>query len=203
MTTNPPDRREQILDAAARLLADGGIGKTSVARIARAAGVAVGSVYLEFAGKDAIVEALSARRLDRLLDAMQSAGADGPWAERLGRVMAVRTRALRRMADDGAHGAEMLRCCCPGAAAAWRRFRVGERALLDGLLAAGRAAGALRADARITGGTVLRAYAAFTPPALLDLDDETLDGALEAMHRLIFNGLGREPGPADPAQLPR
>lgn len=187
--TAPSPRREQILDAAARLLAQGGVGKTSVARIAREAGVAVGSVYLEFAGKDAIVEALSARRLTGVLRAMEAAGAEGPWFDRFAGMMTLRTHALRDLAGDGAHGAEMLRCCCPGAAAAWRDFRAGERAIVAGWLAAGRAAGALDDNESLTADTVLRAYAAFTPPSLLDMAPEALDAALDAMHRLVFEGL--------------
>ncbi len=187
--SQPTDRRDQILDAAARLLAQGGIGRTSVARIAREAGIGVGSVYLEFAGKDAIVEALSNRRLARVLAGMRTAGAEGPWPERFARMMTLRADALRRLAEDGAHGAEMLQCCCPGAAAAWRAFREDERALLDGWLAAGRAAGALEDDPRIDGATVLRAYAAFTPPALFELEAQALDAALQAMHALVFAGL--------------
>lgn len=184
-------RRQQILDAAATLLARGGVGKTSVARIAREAGVAVGSVYLEFSGKDAIVEALSARRLERVLDEMRQAGADGPWDARFARMMSARTHALNALAEDGAHGAEMLRCCCPGAAAAWRGFRTQERAVVDEWLAAGRAAGALNPDPTLDGATVLRAYAAFTPPALFELEAEAVDGALAALHRLVFDGLCR------------
>ena len=59
------DRRCRILAAAARLLADGGVNRTTIAGIAREAGVAVGSVYLEFQSKDDIIEALSLGRFER------------------------------------------------------------------------------------------------------------------------------------------
>ena len=52
-------RSDQILDAAERLLRHYGRNKTTVSDIAREAGIAVGSVYLEFETKDAIVAALS------------------------------------------------------------------------------------------------------------------------------------------------
>lgn len=193
MSADPPttggSRRDLILAAAARLLSDGGIGKTSVARIAREAGVAVGSVYLEFAGKDAIVEALSLGRFERVLSAMRAAAARGPWPDRLQAAMERRTRALLSLADDGAHGAELLRCCCPGAEAAWRAFRRAERALIADLLAGGRAAGDFAGAPALDAATVLRAYQAFTPPALLELDPAALDPALAAMHRLVLDGL--------------
>lgn len=53
------DRRKNILDAATRLFRHHGHAKTTMADIAREAGVAVGSVYLDVPSKEAIVEELS------------------------------------------------------------------------------------------------------------------------------------------------
>ena len=77
MTHSDEQRRRQILEAAARLLRHYGPGKTTMAEIAREARVGVGSVYLEFPSKDAIVEALSVMRHNALLAAMRDAAATG------------------------------------------------------------------------------------------------------------------------------
>jgi len=65
-------RREQILQAAERLLQHYGPQKTTVADVAREAGIGVGSVYLEFPSKEAIVEALSRARYEAVLEAMRT-----------------------------------------------------------------------------------------------------------------------------------
>jgi len=56
------DRRRVILDTAARLLRHYGPAKTTMADIARAADIAVGSVYLEFASKEVGVVHVHPRR---------------------------------------------------------------------------------------------------------------------------------------------
>src|SRR5512140_1621330 len=77
-------RRAIILAAADRLLRHYGPQKTTVADVAREAGVGVGTVYLEFPSKDAIVEELSRARHRAVLDAMRAAaGAAGTAEERL------------------------------------------------------------------------------------------------------------------------
>ncbi|GAA5013007.1 TetR/AcrR family transcriptional regulator [Actinopolymorpha pittospori] len=52
------DRTERILAAAAELFVRFGVSKTTVDEIARAAGISKGAIYLEFRGKDALVDAL-------------------------------------------------------------------------------------------------------------------------------------------------
>jgi len=81
---NEPDRRLLILEAAGRLFRHYGPFKTTVADIAREARVGVGTVYLEFRTKDSILGALSSRRHDDVLRAIERAWGDGqPAAERL------------------------------------------------------------------------------------------------------------------------
>lgn len=193
MSGAPPtegDRRCRILAAAARLLADGGVGGTSVARIARAAGVAVGSVYLEFGSKDDLIEALSLGRLERVLTPMRAAAAEGPWPERLRALMNARADALHGLACDGVHGPELLTGCCDGARRAWSAYDAAERALVAEVLDGGRASGAFHiTDLDRTTAAVRRAYLAFTPPALFDFDPPALSAALDAMHALVLDGL--------------
>src|SRR5262245_17349677 len=67
------DRREQILEAADRLLRHYGPHKTTIADVAREANVGVGTVYLEFCSKEALIEELSQTRHRAVLDAMRAA----------------------------------------------------------------------------------------------------------------------------------
>lgn len=56
-----PRRRERILDAALHLFATEGIAATGTRQIAEAAGVATGSVFYHFKGKEDLVEAVISR----------------------------------------------------------------------------------------------------------------------------------------------
>lgn len=66
---SPESRRAQLVDVAARLLADDGLDALTVPRVARAAGVARALVYHYFPGRDALLEALWRREAAALLDA--------------------------------------------------------------------------------------------------------------------------------------
>jgi AcrR family transcriptional regulator len=69
----PPEvRKEQILDAAERVLLERGYASTTVADVADAAGLAKGTVNLQFASKNDLIAALRARYLARFVGAMQS-----------------------------------------------------------------------------------------------------------------------------------
>jgi TetR/AcrR family transcriptional regulator, transcriptional repressor for nem operon len=62
----PPDvRREQILDAAERVLVDRGLATTTMADVAEAAAVAKGTVYLYFDSKAELLAGLRARYFER------------------------------------------------------------------------------------------------------------------------------------------
>ncbi|MGY2091851.1 TetR/AcrR family transcriptional regulator, partial [Nocardia gipuzkoensis] len=61
------ETREQILDTAARLFGECGIGETSTNRIAAEAGLSIGTVYRYFPDRTAIVDEL----LERLLENAQ------------------------------------------------------------------------------------------------------------------------------------
>lgn len=71
-----PDRRERILDAAEELVLDRGFDAMSVQALAERAGVAKGAVYLEFASKEAVVDALVERGMARLAAASRAALGD-------------------------------------------------------------------------------------------------------------------------------
>jgi AcrR family transcriptional regulator len=62
------DRPTRILDAASRLIVHYGFDKTTMEDIAREAGVSKGALYLVWPGKDALLDALIAYEMKRLLE---------------------------------------------------------------------------------------------------------------------------------------
>ena len=184
-------RRDQILRAAEKLLGQHGASKTTMADLAREAGIAVGSMYLEFASKEAIVEALSSARHERVIEAMRkAAAADGSFADRLTGMFDARTAVLLRYAQEGTHACELMHCLSEAVLAAQARFVEEETALLIGLLRDGTKAGKLAsAKPAVTARAVLRAYAVFSPPRLFELPPGEVKEALRAMHELVLRGL--------------
>ena len=72
--TQPPDvRRQQLLDAAERVLLERGFADTTVAQVAEVAGVAKGTVYLYFDSKNELIAALRERYLEEYAAAMDVA----------------------------------------------------------------------------------------------------------------------------------
>jgi TetR/AcrR family transcriptional regulator, fatty acid metabolism regulator protein len=61
------DKRERILDAAVRVFARKGFHATRVSEVAKAAGVADGTIYLYFESKDHLLMSLYEHRVERLL----------------------------------------------------------------------------------------------------------------------------------------
>jgi AcrR family transcriptional regulator len=182
-------RRDCILEAARVLFSHYGVKKTSVADIASKADVAVGSVYLEFHTKDAIVAALAEERHRRVLEAQSALLAcdDAP-SVCLARALDARVKAFRDVARGGNHESELFHCARECVEKAHARFRELEEALYTEYLA--RVAGA--DDAPVRARTLLLAYAAFEPPMLFRAPDEEVDRELAAMHALVLPGvLGR------------
>ncbi len=65
-----PNRRELILDAARRIFKEEGYDKARVSKIAEAAGISNGTVYLYFKSKQDILEALVNRYKEMMADAL-------------------------------------------------------------------------------------------------------------------------------------
>jgi TetR/AcrR family fatty acid metabolism transcriptional regulator len=77
-----PDKRSAILNAAIRVFADKGFFNSKVADIASAAGIADGTVYLYFKGKDEILHSVFDRAMDEFIaegraELASIAGAEG------------------------------------------------------------------------------------------------------------------------------
>jgi TetR/AcrR family transcriptional regulator, transcriptional repressor for nem operon len=87
----PPDvRREQILDAAERVLVELGLAATTMADVAEAASVAKGTVYLYFASKAELLAGLRTRYFERFAAML----GDPPPATRPGATTAARVERL-------------------------------------------------------------------------------------------------------------
>lgn len=128
-------RRQLILHCAEELLQHYGYAKTTVADIARQAGVGVGTVYLEFASKDEIIAALAEHRHSSVLEAMrEAASTGGSYADRLAAMLDERVARFVRYAQQGQHGRDMVTCGCPAVGMVHAQYRVHELGLLTELL---------------------------------------------------------------------
>jgi AcrR family transcriptional regulator len=192
-------RRSRILEAADRLLCHYGPSKTTIADVAREAGVGVGTVYLEFPSKDAIVEALSRARHADVIEAMRAAAtsSEKTASEQLAAALDARLEAFLRIADGGAHACDLVHCVTPSVKAAQAAFQAEEVALLADVLRRGTLAGELDApDADGVARTVLRAYVTFTLPWLREREPREARASIASMHLLVLRGLVRRPGRA-------
>jgi AcrR family transcriptional regulator len=184
-------RRAHILAAADRLLRHYGPQKTTVADVAREAGVGVGTVYLEFSSKDAIVEELSRARHRVVLDGMRAAaGAAGTAGERLTGALDARLSAYLSLAEEGAHACDLVHCVSAAVKIAQASFHEEERALVAEILRQGVAAGEFSVEEPdLAARTVLRAYVTFTLPWLMGKDRDEIRRAIAAMHAIVLRGL--------------
>lgn len=189
-------RRDKLLEVADRLFRHYGPQKTTMADVAREAGIGVGTVYLEFPSKDALVEALSRRRYRAVLDAMKFASEESGEraADRLAAVLRARAMGFLAMADDGAHACDLLHCGSEAVKSAQSAYHEDERVILRSILQSGAQSGELDVpDLDTTLRVLLLSYTAFVPPWVLKLDRATLEGDLAALTSLVLHGLLRRP----------
>jgi AcrR family transcriptional regulator len=203
-------RRSAILEAAARLFEHYGLGKTTMADVAREAHVGVGTVYLEFESKEAIVQELSLSTHVGVLEAMRAAAVrDRDPAERLVAVLMTRTDCFLALRRKGQHACDLVHCKTLGVRAAHERFRAEERAFLASVLEDGRAGGRFRRlDPAATAALIQRAFLSLAPPWLVDPDADALRASHELCHLLLRglligsgagSGAGSGPGSGDEA----
>ncbi len=190
-------RQHIILKAALRLVRSYGPSKTTIADIAREAQVGVGTVYLEFRSKDAILGTLSRRAHQAILDAEVAAlEGDEPPLSALRQAWTARFEgfvAARRQT----HGPELFFCTrCSAIAEAHAHFLEQERALMSAFLRDVLHTG----TPEETAGAMQRAYASYAPPLLFGssvgpTDPSTrpsvdrLRAELPALHALVFHGI--------------
>jgi AcrR family transcriptional regulator len=187
-----PERRAQILDCAEKLLAHYGPAKTTIGDIAREAGIGIGSVYLEFESKDAIVGELAGRRHRRVLEAMRQAAGHGSYAERLSRALEARIEALFELSAQGMHACDLVFCKSTPVKTAYGQFREDETKLVAELLRDGSKAGELDVkQPRRAAELVQRAYATFSPPWIFEQDRKEVLASVRALNELLLKGLLR------------
>jgi AcrR family transcriptional regulator len=111
---NPPrgdadGRRAAILDAALRVFGQYGFRRTSMDDIAREAGIGKGTIYLSFAGKDEVFQALSHDLSERMLaDAEAARHRPGTTADRLAAMSAAWFGTYVNTIWRSPHAAELL-----------------------------------------------------------------------------------------------
>ena len=199
---SPDQRRNAILQCAARLFSHYGQSKTTVADIAREAQVGIGTVYLVFSSKEAIVEELSSSAHERVLAAMkevaEARGGDS-FSERLTGVLETRVAMFQKLNEEGQHACELVHCKNGPVKSVHAKFQADERALLQQILEQAAIMGELSAsDTKRAAGLVQRAYATLSPPWLYDQPAEEARRAAYEMCRLLLLGLasrGAPPGP--------
>jgi AcrR family transcriptional regulator len=195
MTNAEAQRRQHILSAAERLLRHYGPAKTTIADIAKEADVGVGTVYLEFMSKEAIIEELSRSWHTAVIAAMRSAaGGAARYSERLRAVFDARLESFLRLAEQGAHARDLVHCVRPCVQTAHSHFEAAERALLIDFLRAGTQARELAVkDLESTALTLQRAYSSFAPPRIFGQPVDEVRRLHAAMHELVLNGLLERP----------
>jgi AcrR family transcriptional regulator len=209
MTTD--DRRRAILECAARLFHHYGHSKTTVADIAREAQMGVGTFYLVFPSKEAIVEELSSTAHGRVLHAMREvaeARAYDSFGERLAGVLEVRVAKFQELAGEGQHACELVHCKSGPVKSVHARFREEEATLLQELVEDARKSGELGpVDVKRVVGLVQRAYATLSPPWLFEQPPEEARRVAHEMCRLLLLGLlvrgASEARGVKPARAPR
>jgi len=140
------ERVERALDAADRLLAAEGADALSTTRIARAAGMSVGSLYQYFPDTGAIVAALAERHMDAFAELMEQTverAAGEPWEDPVGALVDV--FAGRYRDEPGYRALWFGRHLTPELREADRRNKL---ALADGLRRAALELGLARDDER-------------------------------------------------------
>ena len=95
-----PDTRERILKAAIKVFAKNGFYATRVSEIAKAAGVADGTIYLYFKNKDDVLITIFQDGLQQLLVILRDvAASDAPFDERIARIIELQLGLLEEQRD--------------------------------------------------------------------------------------------------------
>lgn len=195
------DRRHAVLAAATRLFRHYGHAKTTMADIAREAGVGIGSVYLDFPSKDSIVEELSLGTHRRVLDAMRAVvKKHNDFADCFIEVMGTRTACLADLASEGEHACELMHCQTKSVRSVHERFQAEERTLLRDMLEDARKGGQIDIkDARETAALVQRAFVSLAPPWVFALQkDAAVAIATDLACLLLVGVLARQQSRARP-----
>ena len=95
-----PDKRDRILKAAIKVFAKNGFYATRVSEIAKAAGVADGTIYLYFKNKDDVLITIFEDGINRLLVILREvAESDEPFEKRITRIIELQLGLLEDQRD--------------------------------------------------------------------------------------------------------
>lgn len=190
-------RHRTILECAARLFRHYGPSKTTIADIAREARVGVGTVYLVFPSKEAIVSELSSGAHESVMQAMREiaeVNADRDLATRFRGVLEARTAGFQRLSTEGQHACELFHCKADAVRTVHEHFRERERLLFATLLRDAEARGELAAlDHTRTALVMQRALTTLTPPWLFEQPAEEAARLTSEMASLLLLGLCARP----------
>ncbi len=186
-------RRDEILKAAASLFCRYGARKTTMAEVAKEAGVGTGTLYLEFPSKEALLGELSAARHEEVLCAMRARLARSRRPEEaLTGLFEARLKAFLVFAAEGKHTCELVHAEASAVADAFGCYCAAEREVVEQAVRWGIAEGCFAEDlgepAAIAEGLLL-AYSRFAPPALFASPPKEPARALRVMHMLVLEGL--------------
>lgn len=191
LTMSESERRILILRSAERLIVHYGIRKTTVSDIAKEAQVAVGSVYLEFQSKDAIVAQIAKERHRIILDSMQAGSEEGTtFEERFQNMMVARLEAILSLAGPGAHAMDLVHCTHSESVA--RQNAEFEQAQVDVIarfLRSGEPSIYTVDRTQETAKAVMHAFAAFSPPIVYNRQWRSLIDEHTDVVQLVLNGL--------------
>jgi AcrR family transcriptional regulator len=185
-------RRRQILKAAKRLFFHYGPHKTTMQDIAREAQCAVGSVYLDFPSKEAILEELSTTEYQGVLEAMRERRAkkEERFDAHFAAVLVRRTRAFFEVSREGAHTPELFHCRISCVRSARSRFDELEVELFASMFRAASERGECeKGDFARTARAVQRCLVSVSPPKIFELEDAAADKATREIAELLLHGL--------------
>ena len=95
-----PDKRERILKAAIKVFAKNGFYATRVSEIAKAAGVADGTIYLYFKNKDDVLITIFEEGIERLLTILREvAESEDPFEDRIQRIIELQLGLMEEQRD--------------------------------------------------------------------------------------------------------
>ncbi|MBW2404347.1 MAG: TetR/AcrR family transcriptional regulator [Deltaproteobacteria bacterium] len=95
-----PDKRARILKAAIKVFAKNGFYATRVSEIAKAAGVADGTIYLYFKNKDDVLVTIFEEGIERLLTILREvAESEEPFENRIQRIIELQLGLMEEQRD--------------------------------------------------------------------------------------------------------
>lgn len=191
--TTQKDKRERILRAAIKVFARKGFYATRVSEIAKAAGVADGTIYLYFKNKDDVLVSIFEDRIEKLNEVLRTeAAADGSVESKLRRVVELQLGLLEGQRDLAevvtVNLRQSSRLLKQYAAPLFTEYLE----IIGGIIAEGQRTGVLRADVspRIAARSLWGALDGLALTwAMGDADPATLRRAAQQLASIILEGL--------------